>query len=252
MAKRVFNFNKLVRDKIPQVIRGKGCSVNDYEIVGSELNTALKNKIIEEAQEVVESKSIEALKEELADLLEVISATMSANKINPEEIEKIRSTKNQERGTFSKGVYVSSIEIDEENPAVSYYTARAAQYPEEASNISEAIHTKSHEFWAQLQQLIDNSEILIDRPKNSAHPKYPNFIYPLDYGFLKGSSASDGNEIDIWIGTLDNKKINGILCTVDPIKKDVETKIVYSCTNEEIAAIYSKMNEVLRAIYIPK
>lgn len=106
-------------------------------------------------------------------------------------------------------------------------------------------------FWTLLQQLINEAEIIIDRPKDSAHPKYPDFIYPVDYGFLKGTSASDGNEIDIWVGTSDCKKINGILCTVDPIKKDVETKIVFACTSHEIALVCNEMNKVLRAIYIP-
>ena len=102
-----------------------------------------------------------------------------------------------------------------------------------------------------LKSLLEASEITIDRPRNSAHPKYPNFIYPVDYGYLKETSASDGNEIDIWIGTSDLKEINGILCTVDPIKKDLETKIVYACTEDEVKIICNTMNKVLRAIYIP-
>ena len=106
-------------------------------------------------------------------------------------------------------------------------------------------------FWRMLNTLLERSEIVIERPKNSAHPKYPDFIYPVDYGFLQGTSASDGNEIDIWVGTSANKEINGILCTADPIKRDIETKIVYACTDHEISLIYKKMNEVLKAIYIP-
>ncbi|MFA6535339.1 MAG: inorganic diphosphatase [Candidatus Babeliales bacterium] len=107
-------------------------------------------------------------------------------------------------------------------------------------------------FWLQLNTLLEKSEIIIERPKNTAHPKYPTFIYPVDYGFLKGTKASDGNEIDIWVGTSEIKEINGILCTIDPIKNDLETKIVYACTDHEISLIYDTMNEVLKAIYIPK
>lgn len=107
-------------------------------------------------------------------------------------------------------------------------------------------------FWNMLKTLLEKSEIVIERPKNTAHPKYPTFIYPVDYGFLKGTKASDGNEIDIWVGTCAIKEINGILCTVDLIKKDIETKIVYACTNHEISLIYDTMNEVLKAIYVPK
>ena len=110
----------------------------------------------------------------------------------------------------------------------------------------------NNDFWFMLKTIVATSEIVIDRPRNTAHPRYPDFIYPVDYGFLKGTSASDGSEIDIWVGTSDIKEINGILCTIDPIKKDLETKIVYACTDSEIELICKKMNEVLRAVFIPR
>lgn len=62
-------------------------------------------------------------------------------------------------------------------------------------------------FWLQLNTLLKKSEIVIERSKNTAHPKYPTFIiYPVDYGFLKEIKASDGNEIDIWVGSCPIKK----------------------------------------------
>ena len=41
------------------------------------------------------------------------------------------------------------------------------------------------EFWNALDELVKNSEIIIDRPKGTAHPKFPDFIYKVDYGYLK-------------------------------------------------------------------
>ena len=41
------------------------------------------------------------------------------------------------------------------------------------------------DFWNALDELVDNSEIIIDRPKGTSHPKYPNFVYQVDYGYLK-------------------------------------------------------------------
>ena len=52
-------------------------------------------------------------------------------------------------------------------------------------------------FWQAFDRLILESEIVIDRPKGSAHPRYPDFIYPLDYGYLKGTTAMDGSGIDV-------------------------------------------------------
>jgi predicted acetyltransferase len=48
------------------------------------------------------------------------------------------------------------------------------------------------DFWQALDKLVSDSEIVIDRPKGSAHPRYPEFIYPLEYGYLKGTTAMDG------------------------------------------------------------
>ena len=44
------------------------------------------------------------------------------------------------------------------------------------------------EFWKALDELVNNSEIIIDRPKGTAHPRYPDFIYQVDYGYLKDTS----------------------------------------------------------------
>jgi len=51
-------------------------------------------------------------------------------------------------------------------------------------------------FWAALDKLVSESKVIIDRPKGSRHPKYPNCIYPLDYGYLDNTSSMDGNGID--------------------------------------------------------
>lgn len=47
------------------------------------------------------------------------------------------------------------------------------------------MNTFNNDFWRALDSLVDNSEIVIDRPKGTAHPKYPDFIYKVDYGYLK-------------------------------------------------------------------
>jgi len=42
----------------------------------------------------------------------------------------------------------------------------------------------------------------IDRPRGTAHPRFPEFIYPLDYGYLEGPQGGDGNAVDVWRGAL--------------------------------------------------
>ena len=63
------------------------------------------------------------------------------------------------------------------------------------------MNTFNNDFWRALDSLVDNSEIVIDRPKGTAHPKYPDFIYKVDYGYLKNTSSMDGAGIDVWIGS---------------------------------------------------
>ncbi len=98
------------------------------------------------------------------------------------------------------------------------------------------------EFWNALDEVVENSEIVIDRPKGTAHPKLPDFIYKVDYGYLKETTAMDGGGIDVWVGT-GEKKIDAIVVTVDLMKKDSEIKILIGCTDEEKQIIYQTHNE---------
>ena len=100
----------------------------------------------------------------------------------------------------------------------------------------------NEKFWDALDKLVSDSEIIIDRPKGTAHPRYPDFVYSVDYGYLKNTSSMDGAGIDVWVGT-GGKKIDAIMCIVDLIKKDSEIKILIGCTEEEKATVYKAHNE---------
>ena len=97
-------------------------------------------------------------------------------------------------------------------------------------------------FWEGIDRLVEQSEIIIDRPKGSAHPRYPDYIYPLDYGYLKDTSSMDGGGIDVWVGS-GERKLDAIVCTVDLLKKDSEIKILIGCTEEEKTIVYETHNE---------
>ena len=100
----------------------------------------------------------------------------------------------------------------------------------------------NEDFWKALDELVSNSEIVIDRPRGSAHPRFPNFIYKVDYGYLKDTTSMDGAGIDVWVGSGD-KKIDAIMCIVDLVKKDSEIKILIGCTEEEKLEVYKMHNE---------
>lgn len=92
------------------------------------------------------------------------------------------------------------------------------------------------DFGKPLDKLLLESEILIDRPKETPHSKYPNIIYPLDYGYLKRTVSMDGGGIDLWAGTR-GKSLDALVCTVDPLKRKVEIKLLLGCTEAEKAAV---------------
>lgn len=100
----------------------------------------------------------------------------------------------------------------------------------------------NEEFWNAIDELVAQSEIVIDRPKGTAHPKYPDFIYKVDYGYLKNTTSMDGGGIDVWLGT-GEKKIDAIICIVDLMKRDSEIKILIGCTEEEKDIVYKTHNE---------
>ena len=110
------------------------------------------------------------------------------------------------------------------------------------------------DFWDALDQLVNRSEIVIDRPKGTAHPRFPNLVYRVDYGYLKDTSSMDGGGIDVWLGTADDKKVGGIVCTVDLMKRDSEIKLLIGCTEEEKAIVYESHNdsEYMKGIMIDR
>ena|SRR5688500_13603852 len=92
-------------------------------------------------------------------------------------------------------------------------------------------------FWEALDSLLSHP-IIIDRPKGKPHPRYPDVIYPLDYGYLEGTSSGDGDGIDVWLGSLlGEKRIVGAVMTYDSLKADLEVKLLINCSEGEMQII---------------
>jgi inorganic pyrophosphatase len=106
-------------------------------------------------------------------------------------------------------------------------------------------------FWYEMILLAATNSIVIDRPKGSTHPRYHELIYPFDYGYLENTTASDGGGIDVWLGSLKEKTLTGILCTLDTLKHNAEIKLLIGCTEADIQIIQDFHNE-RHTLYIPK
>jgi F420 biosynthesis protein FbiB-like protein len=100
----------------------------------------------------------------------------------------------------------------------------------------------NEQFWECLEQLVEHAEIVVERPKGSVHPRFPDTIYPLDYGYLDQTKSSDGSGVDVWIGSEPERELKGIMISVDLFKRDVEVKLALGCSPAEIEQIHAFMN----------
>lgn len=91
---------KLVRDKIPAIIKTQGINSINHIASEEEYEDALMNKLREEVEEFIENPC----EEEIADILEVIYAILDQKKYDFDHIEKIRKKKAEERGKFKQKI----------------------------------------------------------------------------------------------------------------------------------------------------
>jgi inorganic pyrophosphatase len=89
------------------------------------------------------------------------------------------------------------------------------------------------DFWSFLDRLVASSRVVVDRPRGSHHPRFPEVVYPLDYGYLEGTTSGDGAGIDVWLGASGQRRLSAVLLTVDLAKHDTEVKLLLGCSAEE-------------------
>ncbi|MGE4422413.1 MAG: inorganic pyrophosphatase [Pseudodesulfovibrio sp.] len=107
-------------------------------------------------------------------------------------------------------------------------------------------------FWRAIERIVNDSELVIDRPAGSHHPKYHHVVYPLDYGYLADTSSMDGGGIDVWRGRSGSLEPVAIACTVDLLKKDSEIKILLGCTPQEVETVlrFHNSSKYMKAVAV--
>ncbi|OHX50684.1 nucleoside triphosphate pyrophosphohydrolase [Cytobacillus oceanisediminis] len=105
-------YNKLVRDRIPEVIEKTGKKFSTRILDDNDYIKELKKKSFEELQEYVETNNNEDAIEELADVLEIIHALAEYHGASIEEVEEVRKQKAEKRGGFKEKIFL--IEVEDE------------------------------------------------------------------------------------------------------------------------------------------
>lgn len=78
-------------------------------------------------------------------------------------------------------------------------------------------------------------EVVIDRPLGSRHPKFPNLVYEVNYGYIPGTKAADGEEIDAYVLGEDKalKTFVGRVIAIVERLDDNEDKLVVSAPGKD-------------------
>ena len=103
-------YNKLVRDKIPQIIQNEGKTVYSCTLDGENLRKMLKVKLLEESRELSKVTTKEEMINELADIFEVIETIYEVFNIAEIDVDLAKHKKMQEKGAFKSGTYLMSVE----------------------------------------------------------------------------------------------------------------------------------------------
>ena len=97
-------YNKLVRDRIPEIIHSHGDTCHTEVLNTEEYQVALKNKLIEEAQEVASASSTSDLLMEIADVYEVLAALCRIHNLSSETVMLAQQQKRDQNGGFEQRI----------------------------------------------------------------------------------------------------------------------------------------------------
>jgi len=109
-------YDKLVRDEVPAEIREDDETPVTHRAEGEEYRDRLAEKLVEEAEEFSEGRTIA----ELGDVLDVVDAICAARDVDRDYLEEMRAAKTEDRGGFVEGVVLERVEPTEDHRQADY------------------------------------------------------------------------------------------------------------------------------------
>jgi predicted house-cleaning noncanonical NTP pyrophosphatase (MazG superfamily) len=105
-------YNKLVRDRIPEIIAKDGKKYSTKILDNSEYEKELKKKVFEELDEYMSAVNHANAIEEMADVLEILHALAECHGATFDAVEEVRKKKAEKRGGFKEKIFL--IEVEDE------------------------------------------------------------------------------------------------------------------------------------------
>lgn len=125
----IFRLEKLVRDRIPEIMAETGNAVEVLTLDHKAHINALKEKLKEEVEEVFRAKSREEIIEEIADVAEVLDALALKLSIRKSEIEEKKRNKSIKKGGFDRGIFVKTVELPSDSLLAMRFLEEPGKYP---------------------------------------------------------------------------------------------------------------------------
>jgi len=108
--KKTIKYNKLIRDKIPEIIKNAGWTPMVRILNKKEYLKEIKKKFTEETKELVKAKTKKEIINEIVDIQELIDTLIYEIGLTKSELEKQQKIKNKKRGGFKKKLFLIKTE----------------------------------------------------------------------------------------------------------------------------------------------